>query len=247
MLGDLMLVTPLPVTELTGILIMAIWGANAGRPPTVPPSYLEQCRLLLNFQQATLRDGMLVAEVKLFIGVHNQYATGHCLSCDSSSTYLAAWKAEWGHLLNFPTSGMLKLGYAAVELLLARRTVEARKEAVDSDLLNPVLRSDYEEVDHFPSLSEAETTLYESAQGLLRSFLSLTNIAKDEAPEFYLNCLAYSILVLSKYDSEPDDPSQVKVLTLLESLDKFYRDSGKGSSAIEFGLDRALARYRVVT
>uniref|UniRef100_A0A0B7JJ77 Transcription factor domain-containing protein n=1 Tax=Bionectria ochroleuca TaxID=29856 RepID=A0A0B7JJ77_BIOOC len=43
-------------------LVHLHWAAITGRPPTIPAAYLLQSQLLLNFEQATMRDGMLVAE-----------------------------------------------------------------------------------------------------------------------------------------------------------------------------------------
>lgn len=75
------------------------WGATAGRPPTIPSHYLNQCKLLLNLEQATLRDGMLVAEIELYTIVHDQFASKHYLDRDGGSQVMVAWKSKWNHLL----------------------------------------------------------------------------------------------------------------------------------------------------
>ncbi|RSL43454.1 hypothetical protein CEP51_016359, partial [Fusarium floridanum] len=254
MLGDLMLATPLPLGELSGILVMSLfassptrgpeyidswllsghcaqqgmlslnfsdiatritsnmatdsdykavhlwaniclvnlhWGALTGRPPTVPPGYLDQCKLLLNFEHATLRDCMLVAEVRLYTTLHDQFTRKEYLDPNGGSMGLRAWESEWEYLFTLPTSGTLKMSQSTAWLLLARRTMEARKEPMQADL--PDTSPSPDDLDK----AGTERTLCKVAIQVLQAFLALGDPAKYGLPEFYRSCLAYSLLVLT--------------------------------------------------
>lgn len=136
------------------------------------------------------------------------------------------------------------MGHSAAWLLAARRTVEARKEASDFLELafpSPGNNSPGTASDIAPQ-ADAELILYESAVGLIQTYLQLGNATMAQAPEFYQNCIAYALLVLSKYDLRSRQVTETEVGRLLTALREFYNTSVRKSAAVEFGLDRALAR-----
>ena len=69
---------------------------------------------------------------------------------------------------------MLKMGHSAAWLLTARRTVEARKEALDCLELpfsSPEVTADV--ALDYPPLADAEQILYESAVDIIQTYLQL--------------------------------------------------------------------------
>jgi hypothetical protein len=232
--------------------------------------YLNQCKLLLNLEQATLRDGMLVAEVELFTILHDQFVAKQYLDKEGSSKQIVAWKSKWNHLLgmlpsfsylNLPqfadqmpmgltpgllTSGILNLGHSAAWLLLSRRTVEARKEADDYANLLPFTPGTTSSLDDaasvYPRQGDAELILYESAVRLLQTYVALGTAVISEAPEFYHTCVPYALLVLSKYDLQSRHATRVEMSLLLRRLKEIYSTSIRRSAAVEFSLERAMAR-----
>ncbi|CAH0051806.1 unnamed protein product [Clonostachys solani] len=308
MLGDAMLVTPLPIEEITGILLMAMyataptrgpeyidswllsghcaqqamlsinfsdiservnsglatsadqraartwaiiclvnlhWAAITGRPPTIPAAYLLQSQLLLNFEQATMRDGMLVAEVKLFRVLHQHFESNDLLDKNGSSTSLCTWKEKWSYLFDLPTSGVLRMSYSIAWLLLTRRSLEVQRRNGDlGSFVNLATQASPFTPDYANSSScqETESILYKWACNVLHDFLSLSSAFYHGIPEFYLLSLGYSLLVLGKYDNIPDGLTPMNVHDKLKSLEQRCEISRRVSSAVEFALEKALAR-----
>ncbi|CAG9984916.1 unnamed protein product [Clonostachys byssicola] len=307
MLGDAMLVTPLPIEEITGILLMAMyassptrgpeyidswllsghcaqqamlsihfsdiseridsglatstdqravrtwaiiclvnlhWAAITGRPPTIPAAYLIQSQLLLNFEQATMRDGMLVSEVNLFKILHQNFESNDFLDNNGSSTSLCTWKEKWSYLFDLPTSGVLRMSHSIAWLLLTRRSLDVQRRNGDlSSFVNLATQASPFTPDCAnSSCQETEVILYKWACSVLHDFLSLTSASYHGIPEFYLLSLGYSLLVLGKYDKIPDGLTPINVYDKLKSLEQKCEKSKRVSSAVEFALEKALSR-----
>lgn len=135
------------------------------------------------------------------------------------------------------------MGHAAAWLLAARRAVEASKDAEnyhDLPITSPGTSSDMSP--NYPSKNDAELILYESAARVIQTYVSLGDVTMSQAPEFNQSCVAYALLVLSKYDLESRNTTTLELSLLLERLRDFYSTSLRKSAAVEFGLDRALAK-----
>lgn len=75
------------------------WAATTGRPSIIPLAYINQCNILLSFYQATLQDGMLVAEILLYSTLHQKLAHQSYLGDGGECVEFLSWKEKWNHLI----------------------------------------------------------------------------------------------------------------------------------------------------
>ncbi|KAI1129924.1 hypothetical protein F5Y10DRAFT_237016 [Nemania abortiva] len=112
------------------------WAATTGRPSIIPKgSHVNQCNVLLSFYQATMQDGMLVAEIMLYSVLHQKILQESYPSDGRECEEFRTWKQRWNHLLTLPTSSMLRIGYHAGCLILAVRALGKTGDALGSSSL----------------------------------------------------------------------------------------------------------------
>ncbi|KAI8945326.1 hypothetical protein F4801DRAFT_594219 [Xylaria longipes] len=112
------------------------WAATTGRPSIIPKgSHINQCNVLLSFYQATMQDGMLVAEIMLYSILHQKILQESYPSDGRECEEFRTWKQRWNHLLALPTSSMLRIGYNAACLILAVRALGKTGDALGSTSL----------------------------------------------------------------------------------------------------------------
>ncbi|KAI0535030.1 hypothetical protein GGR58DRAFT_515663 [Xylaria digitata] len=112
------------------------WAATTGRPSIIPKgSHINQCNVLLSFYQATMQDGMLVAEIMLYSILHQKLLQESYPSDGSECEEFRTWKQRWNHLLTLPTSSMLQIGYHAACLISAVRALGKTGDALGSTSL----------------------------------------------------------------------------------------------------------------
>ncbi|GKT40052.1 uncharacterized protein ColSpa_00233 [Colletotrichum spaethianum] len=87
------------------------------------------------------------------------------------------------------------------------------------------------------------------ATDVVRAFVDMPASRAEELPEFHRLCVAYAMLIISKYEQKPSAtgglPSDADdvVLTLLRDAQKHNGVTGNSApSAIQFGLERALKK-----
>ncbi|KAI8628504.1 hypothetical protein F5Y19DRAFT_142475 [Xylariaceae sp. FL1651] len=108
------------------------WAATTGRPSIITKGYINQCNILLSFYQATMQDGMLVAEIMLYSILHQKILQQSYPSNGGECEEFLAWKQRWKHLLALSTSSKLRIGYHAACLILAVRALEKTGDALGS-------------------------------------------------------------------------------------------------------------------
>lgn len=64
----------------------------------MPSAYLAQCKLLLNFEEVTMRDAMMYAEITLYLILQDKFSQRSYLGADGECEELAAWKLRWNYL-----------------------------------------------------------------------------------------------------------------------------------------------------
>ncbi|KAI1750717.1 hypothetical protein F4782DRAFT_240824 [Xylaria castorea] len=112
------------------------WAATTGRPSIIPKgSHINQCNVLLSFYQATMQDGMLVAEIMLYSILHQKILQESYPSDGRECEEFHTWKQRWNHLLALPTSSILRMGYNAACLILAVRALGKTGDALGSTSL----------------------------------------------------------------------------------------------------------------
>ncbi|KAJ0327871.1 hypothetical protein COL5a_005457 [Colletotrichum fioriniae] len=305
-MGQLMIASPLPLEELTGILIMALWAsapsamlsinfsevlsrtksrtstdedqrvmrlwantclvnlhwaATTSRPATVPAAYLLQCKLLLNFEKPTMLDAMVYAEIMLYMILQDKFAQRSYLGSDGACEELSAWKTRWNYLFDLPAASTLRISYSIAWLILARRSLEHDQATSDQDSLSssPRLapadgRSDrrHRNADPQGPPDMTHSRVRAFATDVVRAFVDMPGSRAEELPEFHRLCVAYAMLIISKYEQrlpllegdgvgvgEGDDA----VLELLRAAQRHNGVRGNSApSAIQFGLERALKK-----
>ncbi|KZL75071.1 c6 zinc finger domain protein, partial [Colletotrichum incanum] len=238
----------------------AHWAATTSRPTTVPAAYLGQCKLLLNFEEVTMRDAMVYAEIMLYLILQDKFSQRLYLGGDGTCEELSAWKTRWNYLFELPAASTLRISYSIAWLILARRSLEHDQAASDQDSLSssprlqPVDAAAASNGGHDrpgsqgpPDMTQSRVSAF--ATDVVRAFVDMPASRAEELPEFHRLCVAYAMLIISKYEQKPSAagglPSDADdvVLALLRDAQKHNGVAGNSApSAIQFGLERALKK-----
>ncbi|TIC93732.1 Transcriptional activator of proteases prtT [Colletotrichum higginsianum] len=241
-------------------LVNLHWAATTSRPATVPAAYLQQCKLLLNFEEVTMRDAMVYAEIMLYLLLQDKFSQRLYLSGDGTCEELSAWKTRWNYLFELPAASTLRISYSIAWLILARRSLEHDQAAPDHDSLSssprlhPVDAAANNGAHSQPSsqgppdVTQFRVSAF--ATDVVRAFVDMPTSRAEELPEFHRLCVAYAMLIISKYEQKPSltmggSPSGQDdvVLQLLRDAQKHNGVKGNSApSAIQFGLERALKK-----
>ncbi|KAF9870046.1 hypothetical protein CkaCkLH20_12526 [Colletotrichum karsti] len=239
--------------------LLADWAATTGRPATVPPAYLTQCKLLLNFEEVTMRDAMLYAEITLYLILHDKFSQRSYLGADGDCEELTAWRSRWSYLFDLPAASTLRISHSIAWLILARRTLEHDQASSDQDSLSSSPRLQpadaVRQEPHLPSQNPelwnlAHARVCNLATEVVRAFVEMPSARAEELPEFHRLCVAYAMLIISKYEQKPPYGGaeggvtrSMEVLQLLKAAQKQNAVwSASSPSAIQFGLERALKK-----
>jgi hypothetical protein len=137
------------------------------------------------------------------------------------------------------------MSHSVAWLLLTRRSLEVQRRNGDlGSFVNLATQASPFTPDYTntSSYQDTEVILYKWAYNALHNFLSLPSASYHGMPEFYLLSLGYSLLVLGKYDKIPAGLTPINVYDKLKSLEQRCEKSKRVSSAVEFALEKALAR-----
>ncbi|KAF6839944.1 C6 zinc finger domain protein [Colletotrichum plurivorum] len=247
-------------------LVNLHWAATTGRPATVPPDYLQQCKLLLNFEEVTMRDAMVYAEINLYLVLQDKFSQRSYLGSDGECEELAAWKSRWNYLIELPAASTLRISHSIAWLILARRSLEADQASSDQDSLSSSPRlqpvdaigqangRNAQQNQHQGPLDMTHARVCNFATEVVRAFVAMPSARAEELPEFHRLCVAYAMLIISKYDQKPASGEgdqnagsniggSEEVLQLLKAAQKQNMVwSASSPSAIQFGLERALKK-----
>ncbi|KAI1827319.1 hypothetical protein F4861DRAFT_493681 [Xylaria intraflava] len=228
------------------------WAATTGRPSIIPKgSHINQCNVLLSFYQATMQDGMLVAEIMLYSTLHEKIFQEPYSNDGRECEEFRAWKQRWNHLLALPTSSMLRIGYHAACLILAVHGLNKTEDALGSTSLfstdaastvgsasvtsKPTPYADEHRDTHSETTRDGgdadsrtdhlRVNVCKYAKLVVETFVESPPFLMDAAPMCTRLCLGYCALVLAHYDaSQSLIPSDV-VLGLITRLDRWIRTS----------------------
>ncbi|KAK1723951.1 uncharacterized protein BDZ83DRAFT_753072 [Colletotrichum acutatum] len=244
-------------------LVNLHWAATTSRPATVPTAYLLQCKLLLNFEKPTMLDAMVYAEIMLYMILQDKFAQRSYLGSDGTCEELSTWKTRWNYLFDLPAASTLRISYSIAWLILARRSLEHDLATSDQDSLSssPRLAPADARTDRrhrnadpqsLPDMTQSRVRAF--ATDVVRAFVDMPGSRAEELPEFHRLCVAYAMLIISKYEPrssllegdgvgtgvvEGDDA----VLELLRAAQRHNGVRGNSApSAIQFGLERALKK-----
>ncbi|KAK8014017.1 hypothetical protein PG990_007313 [Apiospora arundinis] len=227
------------------------WAATTGRPSVLQTSYINQCNILLSFYQASMQDGMLVAEVLLYSVLHSKLRKRSYLDAHGECSEFKTWKQKWNHLMSLPTASMLRIGYYAAYLILAVHALEASGEAMSGKTFLSNLSVDspvssiLDTPDPKPTKKDAQTLQAHSAKyahSVLETFVEMPSFLMDTIPTYLCLCIGYSALILAHYDeSQSKVPASVSI-GLISRLEQWCMRTPSKSWAIKFA---KLARQRV--
>ncbi|OTB10615.1 hypothetical protein K445DRAFT_322847 [Daldinia sp. EC12] len=229
------------------------WAATTGRPSIIPAPYVNQCNILLNFYQATMQDGMLVAEILLYSTLHQKLTHQSYLGDGGECKEFLAWKEKWSHLLGLPTSSMLKIGYHAACLILAVRSLEEVGQGLrPRTFLSEIADDDgSDNEDHTPTQprrnkgddgSTLRMNACKYAMLVLQTFLEMPSFLMDAIPTCLCLCIGYCALLLAHYDESQSKISDQVSRDLILRIDQWIRTSPGKAWSFKYG---ALAKHKM--
>lgn len=223
------------------------WAATTGRPSIIPLAYINQCNILLSFYQATLQDGMLVAEILLYSTLHQKLAHQSYLGDGGECVEFLSWKEKWNHLIGLSTSSMLRIGYHAACLILAVRSLEEAGHALRPRTFLSEGDDDNASDDegHIPPRSRPDVlraNVCNYAMLVLQAFLETPPFLMDAISTCLCLCIGYCALVLAHYDESQSKVSDQVSLDLITRIDEWIRTSPGKAWSFKYG---ALAKNRI--
>lgn len=91
------LLTPRKIEQMSDCCRFAV---GTGKPTTIPWEYIQHCPSILNHAQASMEDGIILAEILLLSVLCEKPRSSLLLDRDGQSRDLAAWEQRWAHLLS---------------------------------------------------------------------------------------------------------------------------------------------------
>lgn len=204
---------------------------GTGKPATIPPDLLDQCPAILNHPQATIDDGIVLAEILLFSALCNKHKPllldrhGHCPE-------LTAWEKRWEHLLSeshplvktdsirschFDSESekamYLRFGHEFAYLVLAMVSVDEWRSSERH-------RSAKGDASLLPDAFQA--CAHKHALSMAHVFLKMPAALIQELPKFHHICIAYCCLILSEY-THKSEALHEDVFNLLRDVCEHYR------------------------
>ncbi|KAK6206608.1 hypothetical protein LQW54_007560 [Pestalotiopsis sp. IQ-011] len=227
------------------------WSATTGRPSVLHVPYINQCNILLSFYQASMQDGMLVAEILLYSILHQKLSRRSYLDANGECEDFRVWKQKWNHLMSLSTASMLRIGYYAAYLILSVRALEERGDAMSPKtfLANPPFgspanstsnASDTKAAKNSTQMLQYHTSRY--AHSVLETFVEMPSFLMDTIPTYLCLVIGYSALILAHYDeSQSKVPAEVSI-RLISRLEEWCMRTPSKSWAIKFA---TLARQKL--
>ena len=212
--------------------------------------------MLLSLFEATVHEGMVVAEILLYTALNRKLTHHSYLDSHGECAEFAAWKRKWCHLFALPRSSAFKLSYHSAYLILAVRSLEDFDSGPTRDLLSleqaqppsphPLSsRTTQPQAAHHHHHHPHATALRFAVQ-ILETFLEMSGPLRDEIPIYLHMCISYSALVIAQYwrPTNREVPAAATVLELLGGLEEWCAGCRSGSVVTAHSV--GLARRRVL-
>ncbi|KAF5268313.1 hypothetical protein FOXYS1_806 [Fusarium oxysporum] len=198
---------------------------------------LNHLQNLLNFEQTTMRDAMLLAEISLYCTLQKEDCVKPTFTNDGFSSKFAIWKQQYGYLLGL----MLKFSYCIANVILAKRTldrVEADTLNLTSSLSPQTSRSSTVHLQD-PSTKSLQGHVYELSFRVIQAFIAIPSSSSGDLPEFHSLCVAYSLLILGQYDEMPPAIAKNELYSALQEMKRRCNESNAYSVAVRLSVERA--------
>ncbi|KAI0888515.1 uncharacterized protein GGS22DRAFT_156079 [Annulohypoxylon maeteangense] len=231
------------------------WAATTGRSSIIPMPYIDQCNILLSFYEATMQDGMLVAEIFLYSTLHQKLAHQSYLGDGGECKEFLAWKEKWNHLLGLSTSSMLRIGYHAACLILAVRSLEEVGQGLrpreflsgadgnndnGSDDENDAPLHSRRTKENDGNILRANACKY--AMVVLQTFLEMPSFLMDAVPTCLCLCIGYCAILLAHHDESQSKVSDQISLDLITRIDQWITTSPGKAWSYKYG---TLAKHKI--
>ncbi|EGY21894.1 uncharacterized protein VDAG_03334 [Verticillium dahliae VdLs.17] len=224
------------------------WAATTGRPSVIPRDYLDHCNILLSFYDASMQDGMLVAEVSLYSSLLSKLEKRQPRKFIASSTYFADWEARWRHLLDLPTALKLKIGQHSASLILIMRSLQELDEGLSPNIFMANHATTSQAFDDAASRTTANSpNTAEKAKAdlrvdacvharvILQTFLKLPTHLKSSLGSNMCLRLVYGALILSHYGETVSNFPDRSAADLVAQVSYWVGQDPSKSWAARFG------------
>ncbi|EKJ78962.1 hypothetical protein FPSE_00819 [Fusarium pseudograminearum CS3096] len=227
-------------------LVHLHWSATTGRPSILPGSYFSQCRNILNFEQTTIRDAMLLAEISLYCTLQKTGCGKPDFASDGSCEKFTPWNHKWGYLLELPTGLILNLSYWIANMILAKRSLDEIEALALSAPTSASPQTPHGSTAQFQAIptKDLQDRVYELSFRVTLAFVRIPSSSSGDLPEFHSLCVAYSMLILCQYDELPSSIPHTELFSVLSEVKRRCSESNSYSVAVEFSAERALERLR---
>ncbi|EXJ83324.1 hypothetical protein A1O1_06945 [Capronia coronata CBS 617.96] len=231
-------------------LVNLRFAVGTGKPTTIPSELLDQCPAILNHPEATLDDGIVLAEILLFSALCNKHFPPS-LDRDGNCPELTAWEKRWKHLLLSEKTVSLRFCREFAYLVLAMRSVDKyRTEALDQSIIRPDQTSASGTVPpsggHISDNRARLNFLYDSSQAyahdhallLAKTFLEMPTALVQELPKFHHICIAYCTLVLSEFIDKAHFPREPIFETLNDVVAHYHQFSEEIPAVMNVAIEK---------
>ncbi|EXJ87151.1 hypothetical protein A1O3_04110 [Capronia epimyces CBS 606.96] len=231
-------------------LVNLRFAVGTGKPTTIPSELLDQCPAILNHPEATLDDGLVLAEVLLFSTLCNKQVPPS-LDRDGSCHDLTMWEKRWKHLLSSQRAICLRFCRDFAYLVMAMRSVDkCRSNTVDqstvqpnqwrsNDIVPPVGGDLAKEHFDISLLSDSfQASAHKHALLMARTFLDMPTALVQELPKFHHICISYCTLVLSEFIDKAGVPPKQVLETLSDVVAHYCQFSEEIPAVMSVAMEK---------
>ncbi|KAK5457218.1 hypothetical protein LTS15_004999 [Exophiala xenobiotica] len=209
-------------------LVNLRFAVGTGKPTTIPWEYIQHCPSILNHPQASIDDGIILAEILLLSVLCEKPRSSLLLDRDGQSRDLAAWEQRWAHLLTSPKATLLRFCREFAYLMLAMRTLEryrpqnTQKDQKQSAPDGADAQSNDDMNDSDLPIDIFQRYARDHALSMAQIFVEMTASLVEELPKFHYICIAYCLLVLSECTERLRNPLREDIAQTIDDVCRHY-------------------------
>ncbi|KAK5273625.1 hypothetical protein LTR96_000225 [Exophiala xenobiotica] len=228
-------------------LVNLRFAVGTGKPTTIPWEHIQHCPSILNHPQASIEDGIILAEILLLSVLCEKPRSSLLLDRDGQSRDLAAWEQRWAHLLSkyprhqiwvhlliprtttaSPKATLLRFCREFAYLMLAMRTLEryrpqnTQKDQKQSAPDGADAPSNDDMNDSDLPIDIFQRYARDHALSMAQIFLEMSASLVEELPKFHYICIAYCLLVLSECTERLRNPLREDIAQTIDDVCRHY-------------------------
>ncbi|KAG9244746.1 hypothetical protein BJ878DRAFT_459683 [Calycina marina] len=203
------------------------FATGTGRPSVIADAYLDQCSSVLNFFDATIQDGIVVAEIHFHSTLLKVLKASRPMPTSGNPKELTQWNDKWGYLLelNSDRALMFRMSYHLGYLIISQRSLKNIISASNSRVNTPVDQNG----PRSPVSTDKERARYthlsiDHSTKLLETIIRLPPLVAEAMPDHLVLSYVYAIIILTTcYDDSTNKSYTMKIIQ--EALG-FCRNAG---------------------